>query len=236
MRQRFLGRIVRIAVASWAGIVLALGITLFVIGLTLSAGVQIPSRAYASLGDLLRVSPGNLKELDEGMVPLPDSSAEDMKATAFEWFGLPESARERLSQVPMRLGYKAAVAGMYDSGLNVVFIRQAYLQVVMHEYAHANYEKKRRWEKTAFAIALVRLWFETDERYERPKKVLLASFEMAGKYASERLPFYPVHEMYAVMTEITMGDLDALPPYLRTFYADFLQPRQFSEHDASQTE
>ncbi len=227
LERTAIGQVVKVAVAVWAGITLALGVVLFIGGLVLSTGVQVPSRVYASLGGLLGVAPGSLKDIDKGMVRLPDGSPEEVREAAFRLFNLPAEAAERLSHIPLKLGYpSSSVAGLYDGGLNVVFIRQPYLQVVMHEYAHANYEQKPRWVKTAFAIALLRLWFETDTRYERTRNVLLASFEMSGRYANERLPFYPVHEIYAVITEVTMGDLDALPVYLRPFYSDFLQPTQ----------
>ncbi|MBI2863061.1 MAG: hypothetical protein HYX94_00670 [Chloroflexi bacterium] len=217
---------VRVAVAALAGITLTLGVALFVGSLVFSTGVQVPSRVYASLGSLLGVAPGSLQDIDQEMERLPDGSPEEIRNSAFDLFNVTDEAKERLGHVPLKLGYPmASVAGLYDGSLNVVFIRQPYLQVVMHEYAHANYEQKPRWVKTAFAIALLRLWFENDGRYERARSVLLASFEMSGRYAKERLPFYPVHEIYAVITEVTNGDLNSLPPYLRPFYSDFLQSR-----------
>ena len=146
-------------------------------------------------------------------------SPEQMRDVAFDWFNIVPSARRTFTEVPIYRAYGTDWAGIYDLGARRVSISQPVLHVFLHEYAHANLHRKSLAEKMRFAVALLRLRWELDSQYAPYKRIL--EFVMSQARNDPRA-YNPVHEFYAYSAQYSGGDLDRIPGYLQTFYADYL--------------
>ncbi|TAK35204.1 MAG: hypothetical protein EPO21_07060 [Chloroflexota bacterium] len=168
-------------------------------------------------------APLSLTRPPEDLVFGVNMSPDDMRDIAFEWFNILPSARQVLSQVPVYQAEGASWAGIYDLQNRRVTISQPAFHVFLHEYAHANLHRKSFGEKMRFAVALLRLRWESDSAYA-PYKDLL-EFVMSQSRTSQE-PYNPVQEFYAYSAQYSGGNLDRIPGYLQPFFADYLSPGQ----------
>lgn len=175
--------------------------------------VALPFATYAG-------TPSGLTPPND-MMFATNMSPQDMRDVAFEWFDITPSARQALSQMPIYRVTGTDWAGIYDLQSRRVSINQPVFHVFLHEYGHANLHRKSFTEKVSFAVALLRLRWEPANEYAPYKRIL--EFVMAQAH-KDPAAYNPVHEFYAYAAQYSGGDLDRIPGYLQSFFADYLSP------------
>lgn len=182
-------------------------------------GYAFPGQFYTFLGNPAagtRITP------DRDVLFSSDTPPGSMRDAAFHWFNIRTEARSWMQSLPIIYDSEANVAGSYDPVYNTIRVGQPYLHVFLHEYGHANLDHQSAWQKLQFAAALVRLILDRDPTYAEAREYLNGSLGQAVEAGRHRRSYNPVHEFYADMAQLSGGDLERIPPYLRPFFDDYL--------------
>ena len=188
-------------------------------------GYTVPPRVYLFLAGRLPyrdVDPAAAATLGPLLSPRP--SAEAMRDFTFEVYNVKPAARDRLRGLPVAYAAAGELWGAYDPNTGQITIVQHYLPVLLHEYAHADFDGKPLPEKLGFLFALLRLRARHGDRAGWAKAIVVAELATAGKRAGFGESYSPALESYAHLAELSGGDLSAMPELLQPYYADFLQP------------
>lgn len=194
-----------------------------VIAICVVQGYTVPPQAYLFLASRVPSSAidSDARELGPPLgYPTPPDKARDI---AFEWYNIRADARVWLSELP--IAYAAMpVWGTYDPNTHDIRVSNPYLPIFLHEYAHANFDRKPIIEKLGFAVALLHLYIDGDDRAQQAKAIVAAELSTAVRQARLGDSYNPILESYARLAEVSQGDLRVLPEILQAYYADYLQP------------
>lgn len=171
--------------------------------------------------------------LDLLIQPRPEVA--EMRDLAFDMFNIRSEARDYLNGLPLTYGDPNGLAGSFDPNSGQVTIGRHSPYTFLHEYAHANFQRKPLTEKIGFLYTAWDLWVHSDGQYPQAKDVLAEELALAEARAQRGEQYNPILEFYAHLAEVSEGDLSAIPEPLRPYYADYLQPgpNQWIRYQAS---
>ncbi len=204
----------------------AVGFTFTIIATWIALGVVegrfVPATIYAvfrnqsALLPLVREHP-----LDLLIQPRPEVA--EMRDLAFALFNIRPEARDYLKGLPLTYGDPNGLAGSFDPNSGQVTIGRHSPYTFLHEYAHANFQRKPLIEKMGFLQAVWELWNSGNGHHVQAREVLGQELATSIDYAQSGKSYNPVLEFYAHLAEVSEGDLSAIPEPLRQYYADYLQ-------------
>ncbi|MBI4497616.1 MAG: hypothetical protein HY689_06955 [Chloroflexi bacterium] len=209
-----------------AGGAVALGLVLLLIGQAAALLQEAPTHSvvYAALVRGLEPRGLDLIRPPYPMTFADHPSAAELRDRAFAWFAIRPEARAWMQDLPISYASSTTWSGRYQMDSRSVSVAQPSLEVVLHEYAHANLHQKPAREKVGALLGMVRLLLDRDPRHQ-PARAVLRAVLADGAAAMRRGRSYSLlHEAYAYLAQWTGGDLVALPDYLQPAYADYLTP------------
>ncbi len=217
-----LGRFVKLLAVVVAALAVAPSLLLLAVFVSMASGVPAPPRLYVWLGEHLDDVPpaAFFSNVDMRLV---SSSIEMSRDYAFRILNVRPEARRWMSELRIQPGASREYGGWYDPTDRSLAINQPYVQVFLHEFAHANFDRKPLLERTAFAANAIRLYFD-EENYPAQRRVLLQTLALAVDNAKRGQVVDVFQEIYAFIAQSSKGDLNNIPAYLRPYYADYLQP------------
>lgn len=198
-------------------------VTLLLLAVLLVEGYPMPGELYYIMSRSVKSLPSTRLMTTPGPIPSPLPTAAGLRDIAFDWYNVRPQARQWM--VGLKVQYRAMVEwGSFDPRNNSVSISEPYIPVIIHEYAHANFQHKPLWNKLTWAADMLRLWYDENRENSEAREILREELAVALHFAEEGKQYNPVLETYAHLTELSGGDLTALPSYLQKHYADYLRP------------
>ncbi|TAK35150.1 MAG: hypothetical protein EPO21_06750 [Chloroflexota bacterium] len=186
-------------------------------------GYPMPGELYYIMSRSVKSLPSTRVMTNPGPVPSPLPSAQGLRDIAFDWYNIRPQARQWMAG--LKIQYRDMVEwGSFDPRNNSISISEPYVPVVIHEFAHANFQHKPVWNKLTWAADMLRLWYDENPRNAEAREVLREELAVALHFAEEGKQYNPILETYAHLAELSGGDLTALPSYVRKHFADYLRP------------
>ena len=197
-------------------------LTLLLLAVLFVEGYPMPGELYFIMSRSVKTLPSTRLMTTPGPVPRPLPSAAGLRDIAFDWYNVRPQARQWMADLTVE--YRDMVEwGSFDPRNNSVAISEPYIPVVIHEYAHANFQRKPVWAKLTWAADMLRLWYDANPENAEAREVLREELAVALHFAEEGKQYNPILESYAHLAELSGGDLTALPAYIQKHYEDYLR-------------